>query len=182
MDNILLLFIAGACGALIKEILEDNKIKMPNFLDGYFDLGFLGSVIIGAFVGYAIDGSYLTASMAGFIGFSAIQNLVPVSIKDKIGATETIEEKIRRIAKEQYIDPDLAFRVAKCESGLKPNATNINTDKSIDRGLYQINSRWHPEVTADQAFDAEFSILFFCTAFKAGNLSWWNASKTCWDK
>jgi hypothetical protein len=85
------------------------------------------------------------------------------------------------VAKDEGVDPDLALRVAKCESGFKINATNTNTDGSIDRGLFQINSKYHPEVTADQAFDLEFSTRFFCKAFKSGNLSWWNASKSCWN-
>ena len=118
--------------------------------------------------------------MGGFSGTAVIQALVQ---KKTIGETvqnETIEEKIRRISGEEMVDSDLAVRVARAESSLNTKATNTNTDKSIDRGLYQINSKWHPEVTADQAFDAEFSIRFFCKAFKNGNLSWWNASKSRW--
>ena len=182
MESIILLFLAGAAGALIKEILEDNCIKLPTLKNGIVNLGFIGGIIIGGFAGYAIDGSYLTAAMGGFSGTAVIQALVQKKTMEKNSQSETIEERIRRISGEEMVDSDLAMRVAKCESSLNPNATNTNTDGSIDRGLFQINSKWHPEVTADQAFDAEFSTRFFCKAFKAGNLSWWDATKTCWDK
>jgi hypothetical protein len=190
-DELWQIFVAGAAGGLIKEVVEDGCLQLPSVIKGKLNLGFITSVMIGAFVGIVVDGSPLTAAMAGFVGFSIIQNLIPKSQEDliaKISAgfatpkqkNETIEEIIRRVAGEEMVDADLAVRVAKCESALNPTATNTNTDKSIDRGIFQINSAWHPEVTADQAFDPEFAARFFCKAFKSGNLSWWNASKKCW--
>jgi len=181
MENIYLLFVAGAIGAFIKEIIDDNCIKLPTLKDGIVNLGFIGGLIIGAFAGYAIDGSYLTAAMGGFSGTAVIQALAKTNNTEKKSETETIEQTIRRIAKEETVDPDLAVRIAKCESSLNPKRTNVNAPDSIDRGIFQINSKWHPEVTEAQAFDVEFSTRFFCKAFKSGNLSWWNASKKCWD-
>lgn len=181
MENIYLLFVAGGVGALIKEILADNCIQLPRIQNGLLDLGFIGAVAIGGFVGYVVDGSYLTAIMGGFVGFSAIQNLIPKTIVADFKENLTVEEKIRKIAKEEMVDPDLAVRVAKCESSLNPKAVNVNAPDSIDRGVFQINSKWHPHVTEAQAFDVEFSTRYFCKAFKEGNLKWWNASKTCWD-
>lgn len=174
--EVIIALTGGLSGALIKEILEDNKIKLPKIIQGELDLGFLGSILVGAFVGYVVDGSFLTASMAGFTGFSVIQNLMGVK-KSQNGSVEDI---IRLIAKNECVDPDLCIRVAKCESGLNPNAINTNTDGSRDRGLFQINEKYHPEVSDAQAFDPVYSTQFFCKAFKAGNLSWWNASKKCW--
>lgn len=48
-----------------------------------------------------------------------------------------------------------AIAVALAESGGNERATNTNTDtyRSVDRGLWQINSHWHPEVSAAQAFN-----------------------------
>jgi hypothetical protein len=182
MESIYLLFLAGAVGALIKEIITDNEIKLPTIKQGVLNLGFIGGIIIGAFAGYAIDGSYITAAMGGFSGTAIIQALVVKNGGGKNSQEETTEETIRRVCKQEIVDPDLAVRVAKCESSLNPKAVNINAPDSIDRGIFQINSKYHPEVTEAQAFDPEFSTQFFCRAFKAGNLSWWNASKTCWDK
>ena len=106
---------------------------------------------------------------------------------DKIGAkkfveqkSETVEKIILRVANEEGVDSVLALRVATCESGLNPGAKNTNTSGSVDRGLYQWNSRWHPEITDEVAFDAEKSTRAFCKAFKNGDLYWWNASKNCW--
>jgi hypothetical protein len=48
-----------------------------------------------------------------------------------------------------------AISVALAESGGRTDAVNVNGDKwkSRDRGLFQINSHWHPEVSDAQAFD-----------------------------
>lgn len=48
-----------------------------------------------------------------------------------------------------------AVAVALAESGGNPQAVNQNTDRqrSIDRGLWQINSYWHPEVSVAEAFN-----------------------------
>lgn len=48
-----------------------------------------------------------------------------------------------------------AVAVALAESGGNPQAVGVNADKwrSRDRGLWQINNHWHPEVTDAQAFN-----------------------------
>jgi hypothetical protein len=38
-----------------------------------------------------------------------------------------------------------AIECAKSESNLNIFATNTNTDGSVDRGIFQINGRWHPK-------------------------------------
>jgi len=180
VESIIFLFLAGAAGALVKEVLEDNKLVLPKKIDGELALGFLGSLLVGGFVGYAIDGSYLTAAMAGFAGFSAIEKLVIKKDGTKKSETQSVEDIIRYIAKQECVDPDLCIKVAKCESGLDPRAININASGSRDRGLFQINDKYHPEMTDEMCFSPEQSTKFFCKAFKNGNLSWWNASKKCW--
>ena len=182
MNIILLSALAGGIGALIKEILEDNKLKLPKVTDGDFQMGFISSILIGAFVGGVIDGGVVEASLAGFAGFDVIRNILPKTFGISTAQGQTIEQTIRTIAQSESVDPDLAVRVAKCESSLNTQAINTNADGSRDRGIFQINNKWHPEVTDEQAFNPVFSTQFFCKAFKAGNLSWWSASKTCWDK
>jgi len=182
MNEILIIACGGATGALLKEILQDNNLKLPQITKGQLNLGFLGSIIVGAFVGYAIDGGFLTAAMAGYAGFSIIEQLIPknnLTITKKESETEQV---IRFIAKQESVNPDLAVRVAKCESNLVANAVNTNTDGSRDRGIFQINDKYHPEVTDEQAFDITYSTKFFCKAFKDGNINWWNCSKECWNK
>ena len=46
-----------------------------------------------------------------------------------------------------------AVAIAMAESGLNPNATNVNTDGSVDRGLWQINNAAHPDVSDSSAFN-----------------------------
>lgn len=175
------LIIAGACGALVKDLIEDGALQIPFRKDGKFYLGFFSSMIIGAFAGYAIDGGLLTAAMGGFMGSSTIAALLANGKAVGITITNSIEELIRTIAITEKVDPELAVRVAKAESNLNPKARNTNTDGSIDRGLYQINSKYHPEVTETQADDPIFAAKFFCTAVQNGNLSWWNASRNRWQ-
>ena len=42
--------------------------------------------------------------------------------------------------------------IALAESGGNDQAGHVNTDGSIDRGVLQINSRWHPEVSDSCAY------------------------------
>lgn len=176
------LLIAGSLGALSKDIFKDNRVELPKILNGHFYMGFLGGMIIGGATGYLVDGSFLTAFMAGFTGSAILPNLAAKQEPEKPEIEESIEDQIRKIAKQECVDPDLAVRVAKCESNLNPSAVNENAPDSIDRGLFQINTKWHPEVTQAQAYDIEFATRFFCKAFKEGHLSWWDATKKCWNK
>jgi len=77
---------------------------------------------------------------------------------------ETVEQTIRRIAKLNGVDPELAIRIAKCESSLNPNAININKTGSKDRGVFQWNDFWHPDITDKMAFDVETATKLFCDA------------------
>lgn len=51
---------------------------------------------------------------------------------------------------------NIIVAIAQAESGLRDNATNTvgNTPPSTDRGILQINSYWHPEVSDACAFNA----------------------------
>jgi hypothetical protein len=182
MTSILILFLSGAIGALTKEIIDDNKLTLPKKVDGDFCLGFLGSCVIGGIAGYLVDGNPVTAGLAGYAGKSVIESFLAKKNEILVPADGITESLIRKIAADETVDPDLAVRVAKCESGFNWNATRTNTDGSRDRGLYQINSKYHPEVSDAEAFDPIFSTKFFCKAFKAGHLDWWNWSKDCWNK
>ena len=207
MEVSLIIFLAGALGAFCKDVFKDNSIELPKWENGKLGLGFIGGMIIGGAAGMYIDGSFITAFMAGFTGMAILQSVldgkelktceekteekkttvettkdVTKNITEATASTkEMVEKIIRYIAKQKGVDEDLAVRVAKAESGLSPTAINTNTDGSKDRGLYQINDKYHPEVTDEQAYDIVLSTRFFCDAVLAGNLSWWNASKKNWE-
>jgi len=180
--EIILVIIGGLLGALIKDILEDNKLVLPKIQNGALCLGFIGSATIGACTGYLVDGSMLTAFMAGYTGSSLIKKILSGETKPVNEEKKNKGQIIREIAGLFEVDPDLAVRVAKCESSLDMNALRVNQSGSRDRGLFQINDKYHPDVTDEQAFDPEFSARFFCQSVKAGHLDWWNSSKSCWEK
>jgi hypothetical protein len=174
--------LAGALGALAADILVDNKIQLPKKVNTELVLGSLGGLFFGALAGFLADGNFVAAFSAGFGGTEFVANLVNRRVKTQT-EEEVMEQIIRWVAKEEGVDPDLAVRVARCEnSRLDPKAVNINKDGSRDRGLFQINSKWHPEVTDEQAFDPVFSTRFFCKAVKEGHLDWWSATRHCWEK
>ncbi len=54
-----------------------------------------------------------------------------------------------------FAKPKIAAAIALAESSGDPLAVGVNKKpRSTDRGLFQINSRWHPEVSDRCAFDA----------------------------
>jgi hypothetical protein len=178
----LFFIIAGALGALAADILIDNKIQLPRKVNNELVLGSIGGLIFGALAGFFADGNIVAAFSAGFGGTEFISNLVSKRMTNKTGE-ELMEQIIRWVAKEEGVDPELAVRVARCENPkLDPKAVNINKDGSRDRGLFQINDKWHPQVSDEQAFDPVFSTCYFCKAVKEGNLNWWNRTRRCWEK
>lgn len=74
--EILAIFGAGAVGALISDIIQDNCLVMPSFKDEKLFLGCIGGILIGGVAGYLIDGSMVTAFMGGFVGKSIIISLI----------------------------------------------------------------------------------------------------------
>ena len=70
------LLLAGSFGSLAKDCLDDGKLKLPHVEGDALVLGFIGSAVVGAFVGYVIDGSLMTAAMAGYTGSSIVKGLV----------------------------------------------------------------------------------------------------------
>lgn len=54
------------------------------------------------------------------------------------------------------------------ESGRNPDAKHVNTDGSIDRGLWQINDKAHPDVTDAMAYDPVQATAAAFTISKGG--------------
>lgn len=78
-----------------------------------------------------------------YINYRSIAENLPQSKPDALKSIVvkekelTIEEKIQKKFPEC---PEVMIAIAKAESNLDPKAININTNKSIDIGLFQINS------------------------------------------
>jgi len=182
MESLIFLFLAGALGALAKDVIQDGSLKLPKKSGNDLSLGFLGGMVTGGVAGYFIDGNPTTAFLAGYAGTAVIENLLIKKNDGSIPAAGINEAIIRKVAIQEGVDPDLAVCVAKCESSFNEKAVHVNTDGSRDRGLFQINDKCHPDVSDEEAFNPIFAAEFFCKAFKAGNLSWWNATRKCWEK
>lgn len=54
---------------------------------------------------------------------------------------------------------EVGTAIVLCESAGKIKATHTNTDGSVDRGLWQINKRWHPDITDACAFNPACSTM-----------------------
>lgn len=73
-----------------------------------------------------------------------------------------------------------AVAVALAESGGNTKAVGVNSDRwrSRDRGLWQINDHWHPEVTDAQAFDPNgCARAAFAISSRGTNWSPWSTWK-----
>ena len=128
-----------------------------------------------------VVGTLLTVVVMFYFGKKEVYDKV-IARKETAGKVETVGEQIRRIATAEGIDPELAYKVAKCESSLNPDARGINKTGSVDRGVFQWNDKYHPEITDNCAFDVDCATKAFCKAVKEGHLNWWSASKKCWEK
>ena len=74
----------GAFGALVKDAVQDGSFQLPYFQNGKLILGVIGATLIGAFVGLAIDGSFVTAALGGYVGISLVSNLLPGQSRESI--------------------------------------------------------------------------------------------------
>lgn len=93
------------------------------------------------------------------------------------GGTISVEEEIRQIAKEANFEwVEYLVKLAKCESSLNPNAINTQNNSpsgSKDRGLWQINDYWHPEVSDEVAFDVRLSTEWTMWRINSGYQAEW---------
>lgn len=90
---------------------------------------------------------------------------------------EDIRSLIIRIAQEENFNwPDYLVRLANCESRLDPKAKNDKNNKpahSVDRGLFQINSYWHRDVTDTEAYNPEFATRWTIQKINEGKQHYW---------
>lgn len=84
-----------------------------------------------------------------------------------------IQDQIRQL------EPELAdtlIALADCESDFRPDVRGVVDNR--DRGLYQINSRWHPEVSDDCAFDLVCATRWTAEMIRKGEGHQW----VCFNK
>jgi hypothetical protein len=72
---------------------------------------------------------------------------------------------------------DVLINLARCESSLNKEAYHVNTNGTVDLGLFQINSI-HKDITPSEKLDVYASARWSNEQIKAGHGSIW----VCWDK
>ena len=83
----------------------------------------------------------------------------PKPVEPEVTAEVLTLRELRALARDVgFHKPKVAAAIAMAESSGVVRAVNKNPlrkpDYSVDRGLFQINSYWHPEVSRRCAFDA----------------------------
>lgn len=72
---------------------------------------------------------------------------------------------------------DVLLAIAKAESGVREDAININTNRTIDRGVFQINSI-HKDISNKDAFDWKKNTQYAIKMMKTQGFTPWVAYKT----
>jgi hypothetical protein len=98
---------------------------------------------------------------------------------DVIYCDTSIEGIIAKSAKKYGVDANLMIRIAKAESELNPSV--IGKITSEDRGLFQINSRWHLKDDDVCAFDPYCSSDWTASKIALGGIGLWSASREKWE-
>ena len=78
-----ILLLAGGAGAFVKDVLKDNRLRLPHYNKGYLYLGCVGGIIIGGFAGYVVDNDPVTAFLGGYAGYQIIESLINNKDKEK---------------------------------------------------------------------------------------------------
>lgn len=101
----------------------------------------------------------------------------PFDIKTRGGAStlaqEAVKERIEHYAALYGVSSKIMNTVVNCESGYNPDARG---DHGKSRGLVQIHSGYHPQISDKMAYDPDFSLDFLAKNLAAGKGSMW----TCW--
>ncbi len=118
---------------------------------------------------------------------SALSRSSVVWFYNQITGNQDVTLAILTAAEANDIPLSLAFALAYTESRYKITAINSNTNKSIDRGLFQLNNRSFPQLKEEEFFDPYISAKYgmshlrFCLD-TAGNevsaLAMYNAGTT----
>ena len=90
----------------------------------------------------------------------------------------SVEDQIRKIAIENnFENEELLLRIAFCESSYDFLAINYNKNGSVDRGIFQWNDKWHPEVSDECAFDIECATINAIRVIKEKGPREWTCGK-----
>lgn len=101
----------------------------------------------------------------------------PVKSTNEIKKEEVdlgVEDQIRQIARQENFQwENYLVRLAHCESRFNPIARNNNGGHSTDRGVFQINDYYHPEVSTECADNIECSTKWTMWRINSGYQHEW---------
>ena len=78
----------------------------------------------------------------------------------RITASREIAQAILEFADKNEISPNLAFAVAYVESRYKTSAKNENENKTVDRGLFQLNSATFTQLSEEEFYNPRISAKY----------------------
>ena len=110
---------------------------------------------------------------------SKLQQILDV-LRKLLGLTTQLEklemeQMVRRVAKEEGVDPDLIAAVIWCESGMNPRAIKRNPNGTTDYGLCQFNDYWYRHIIdpGTALNRPEKAVRVMCQQFRAGHKADW---------
>jgi len=122
---------------------------------------------------YKNSGTVKQGSDAGERVGTHVRSITKVSCETPKGYLECKAYK-KEITWEQY---KVMYAIAMAESRFRPNATNVNKNGSIDRGIFQVNDKFHPKLTNDLAFSFKENIDYAIKLMKRSGFTPWSAFK-----
>lgn len=81
MTELLYMAVCGAAGAIAKDFIEDGFLEIPKRKGHKLYLGCLGSIMAGLILGYLTDNNPITAFLAGYTGFSILDEVRGINTK-----------------------------------------------------------------------------------------------------
>lgn len=103
------------------------------------------------------------------------KNFVVENTKAEEVITITWQDEVKSLLKEYGVNVEYATKIIQCESSWNPKAFHQNKG-SIDRGLWQLNSYFHPEVSKDCAYDTACSTIEAIRIIKSKGFGEWVCS------
>ncbi len=88
-----------------------------------------------------------------------------------------MKEWVLAKTKEAGMNPVEVDKIVQCESGWNDQNSHVNTGGSIDRGLFQINDKYHPSVSNACAYDYKCNTEEAIKIYKASGWNPWACAK-----
>jgi len=135
-------------------------------------------------------GAVWTINCTIFYGFKVVNFIKnPVGIEPAMAMVnipkpeKELEMKawLKKTIEEAGISWDEASKVIQCESGGDPNAHAVNWDNKagVDRGIWQLNSYYHPEISNECSYDYKCATYEAIRIYREWGNSWnaWSCKK-----